>query len=212
MLSSQWVRIYLSVSLSLCVGVAKARDYLDTEITNFMKTMDVIPDILDEGPQDFLNITYHGNVQVDGGNELKPMQVRDEPAVTWPASADSYYTLLMVDPDMPNAIRPFQREFLHWMVLNIPSNLLSLGDVRVGYLGATPMNGSGSHRYVFLLYKQVEYTKFKFKKLAKHNIPGRLEFHTKQFAKKYNLRNPVAGNLFISSWSSDVPQLIKAIS
>lgn len=139
------------------------------------------------------------------------MQVRDQPAVTWPASSDGYYTLIMIDPDMPNTIHPVDREFLHWMVVNIPGNLVSLGDVRVGYVGATPMQGSGSHRYVTLLYKQKEYTKFDFKRLPKHVLNGRNRFRTSAFARKYKFSYPVAGNFFTASWNTDVPELIKTI-
>lgn len=157
-------------------------------------------------------ITYHGYVKVDCGKKLEPMQVRDQPEVMWPASPEGYYTLIMIDPDMPSPIHPDDREFLHWMVLNIPGNLLTLGDFRVGYVGATPLQGSGSHRYVTLLYKQKEYTKFDFEWLPKHVRDGRKGFRTSAFARKYKFGYPVAGNFFTSSWNPDVSELIKTIT
>lgn len=140
------------------------------------------------------------------------MEVRDEPALRWPAAIDNYYTLLMVDPDAPNVVTPTHREFLHWMVLNIPGDHVGMGDVRVGYMGPTPLKGTGSHRFIFLLYKQEDYTKFDFPKVPKHTVEGRRGFKVKTFAKKYKFGCPVAGNFFTSTWSADVPALIKAIS
>ncbi|KAH8276963.1 hypothetical protein KR026_002961 [Drosophila bipectinata] len=207
----QLLLICLRIGLSLSRSIAETERSSDTEVGKFMRSMDVIPDVIEVGPQDFLNITYHGYVKVDRGKELEPIQVRDEPEVTWPASPDGYYTLIMIDPDMPNAIHPVDREFLHWMVVNIPGNLVSLGDVRVGYVGPTPLQGSGSHRYVTLLYKQKEYTKFDFKRLPKHVLDGRTGFRATAFAKKYKFGYPVAGNFFTASWSTDVPQLIKTL-
>ncbi|KAH8382598.1 hypothetical protein KR009_004239 [Drosophila setifemur] len=209
MWSNQWILISLRIGLSLCVRKERQSD---TEMGKIMRNFEVIPDVINVSPQEFLNVTYPGNVIVDRGKELLPLQVRDEPAVYWPASPESYYTLLMVDPDLPNALRPVHREFVHWMVLNIPGNQLSMGDIRVGYLGAMPLQESGAHRFVFLLFKQRDYTKFVFKKLAKQSAVGRRGFRTKVFATKYNFGYPVAGNLFTASWSSNVPELIKTIT
>ena len=41
----------------------------------------------------------------------------------------------------------------HWLVLNIPGNKVSEGEVRKGYVGSGPPKDSGLHRYVFALYK-----------------------------------------------------------
>ncbi|XP_030371721.1 protein D2 [Scaptodrosophila lebanonensis] len=193
----------------LCiVGIAGA----ETEVTKIMRNLDVIPDLIDEGPQEFLNVTYSGNIEADKGIELQPIQVRDQPMVSWPAAQDSYYTLLMVDPDVPSRYSPTLKEYLHWLVVNIPDNQLNLGDVRAGYMGSMPPEGSGLHRYVFLLYKQPEYMKFKIPTMAKHNTLDRPKFNTKQFAELYMLGAPVAGNFYTAAWSKDVPNLYDAIS
>ncbi|KAH8347109.1 protein D2 [Drosophila kikkawai] len=212
MLTSFWILIVFRLSLSMSLRWPRDDRLSDTEVSKFMRSMDVIPDVIEIGPQEFLNVTYHGYINVDSGKLLQPMDVRDEPTVQWPAAIEHYYTLLMVNPDAPSVVTPTNREFLHWMVLNIPGNHLGMGDVRVGYMGATPMPGSGTHRFVFLLYKQKDYTKFDFPKLPKHSTNGRSGFKVQGFVKKYKLGCPVAGNFFTSTWNEDVPALIKAIS
>ncbi|XP_017130855.1 protein D3 [Drosophila elegans] len=213
MLTILWIVLFWRFGSSLSLRVIRGNDHQsDTEVSKIMRTLDVIPDLIEIGPQEFLNVTYHGHVAAHGGKLLEPMQVRDEPSLKWPTAPENYYALLMVDPDAPNVITPTHREFLHWMVLNIPGNRLALGDVRVGYMGATPLAGSGTHRFVFLLYRQRDYTKFNFPKLPKHTIKGRSGFNTKDFARKYKLGYPVAGNFFTASWSVNVPALIKSIS
>ncbi|KAH8288303.1 hypothetical protein KR054_000669 [Drosophila jambulina] len=199
-------------SLSMSLRWARHNHLSDTEVGKLMRTMDVIPDVIDVGPQEFLNVTYHDYINVDGGKQLQPMEVRDEPRVRWPATIEHYYTLLMVNPDAPSVMTAKHLEFLHWMVLNIPGNNLSMGDVRVGYMGAAPPPSTGTHRFIFLLYKQKDYTKFDFPKVPKHSAKGRTGFKVKHFVKKYKLGCPVAGNFFTSTWSEDVPALIKAIS
>jgi phosphatidylethanolamine-binding protein (PEBP) family uncharacterized protein len=51
--------------------------------------------------------------------------------VHWLAQKDAYYTLLMVDPDAPCRKQPDNREWLHWMVVNIPNLNISEGEVKV---------------------------------------------------------------------------------
>ncbi|BFF92992.1 protein D1 [Drosophila madeirensis] len=206
MLVHHW--IMLCLSWTLC----GANFDSETEVGKFLRHLEVIPDIIETGPQEFLNVTYLGSIEADRAVELQPMQVRDEPYVAWSAPMTNYYTLLMIDPDAPSAQQPSAREFLHWMVLNIPGNQLIMGDVRVGYVGAIPASGSGMHRYVFLLYRQRDYCKFHFPKLPKHILTGRSNFKSMEFARRYKLGYPVAGNVFTAGWSTDVPALYDSIS
>ncbi|XP_064550188.1 protein D3 [Drosophila montana] len=210
---SRLLCLYLSLSLCLCPGqcLSVSGSPQETIVSKFLRHLDVIPDLIDVGPQDFLNVTYAGNIRADRGVELQPLQVRDEPTVHWIAGKDDYYTLLMTDPDVPEKMYPQLKEYLHWLVVNIPGDHKSLGDVRVGYVGATPAKGSGLHRYVFLLYKQPDYLKFDFDHVPKHSDRSRIKFSTREFVQKYNLGFPLAGNFFTSEWSKEVPDLHKAL-
>ncbi|XP_060645215.1 protein D2 [Drosophila nasuta] len=203
-----WIKCISLLAVCLCVA-AHLDHQAETEISRFLRHLDIIPDVLETGPQDFLNVTYNGNIPADRGIELQPMQVREVPSVKWTANKDTYYTLLMVDPDVPSRKVPKFKEYLHWLVVNIPGNQLELGDERVAYVGAMPLQDTGLHRYVLLLYKQPELTKFDVAKLPQQNDEGRIKFSTKEFTERYKLGNPLAGNFFTSVWSTDVPALHK---
>lgn len=55
-----------------------------------------------------------------------------EPMVNFPNEPYlSYYTLLMVDPDAPSRKNHTMREFIHWMVVNIPGDNVTAGEVKM---------------------------------------------------------------------------------
>lgn len=67
-----------------------------------------------------------------------------------------YYTLLLTDPDTPSALKPSQRESVHWVVINIPDGDVSAEEATevLSYQGPAPMYASGSHRLVMTLFEQ----------------------------------------------------------
>lgn len=103
-------------------------------------------------------VTYPNATAVDLANELTPTQVRYEPTtVAWTVAGNTsstYYTLLMVDPDVPSRSNRSMAEIKHWLVGNILGNQITTGEVIAPYLGAAPEQGTFHHRYVFLLYQQ----------------------------------------------------------
>lgn len=88
------------------------------------------------------------------GNEVTPTQVKDMPKLTWTADSNSLYTLIFVDPDAPTREDPKLGEFRHWFVVNIPGDNIESGDSIVDFIGSGPPEGSGIHRYIFLVFKQ----------------------------------------------------------
>jgi len=56
--------------------------------------------------------------------------MKNQPSVKWEADPNSFYTLLMTDPDAPSRAKPEFREWHHWLVVNIPGNNISEGEVR----------------------------------------------------------------------------------
>jgi phosphatidylethanolamine-binding protein (PEBP) family uncharacterized protein len=70
------------------------------------------------------------------------------------ADDEVYYTLVLVDPDAPSRLHPTMRDFVHWVVLNIPGADVTSGAAVVPYVGPRPPYGSGLHRCVFSLYIQ----------------------------------------------------------
>ncbi|KAK7854455.1 protein flowering locus t [Quercus suber] len=82
---------------------------------------------------------------------------------------------VMVDPDAPSPSDPNLREYLHWLVTDIPAT--------------TGASFVGIHRFAFVLFRQ----------LGRQTVyaPGwRQNFNTKDFAELYNLGLPVAAVYF----------------
>lgn len=169
--------------------------------------LDIVPDVLDHLPSSPpLNLTYV-NTAVTPGEELTPTQVKDGPLLTYHAEQDSWYLACMTDPDAPSRTEPKFREFLHWLVGNIPGSDVTAGDVLAEYVGAGPPQGTGLHRYVVLLYKQPGKISFTEPRLTNRSTEGRRMFSVKKFALKYNLGDPVAVNVFQAKWDEYVPKL-----
>ena len=138
----------------------------------------------------------------DKGVELTPTQVKDAPKVEWKADGESYYTLIMTDPDAPSRKDPKMREWHHWLVGNIPEF----------DLGSGPPKDTGLHRYVILVYKQSGKLKFDEERLPGNSGKGRGKFSTKKFVEKYKLGTPVAGNFFQAQYDDYVPKLYAKLS
>lgn len=152
-------------------------------------------------------VTYPNATAVTYGDPLTPTQVKDTPTVEWPAAdADSFYTLIMTDPDAPSRHAPELREWQHWTVVNIPGANLTAGDTLTEYVGAGPPKGTGLHRYVFLLFKQQHQHAFG-EPLLKRTDANRTHFNTRAFAEKHQLGAAVAGNLFQAEYDDYVPTL-----
>ncbi|XP_061395643.1 protein D3-like [Musca vetustissima] len=172
-----------------------------------MDASGIIPDIIDEKPGAAAKVVYHGGVNVEFGKELTPTQVKDQPEVSWEAEDGALYTLLMVDPDAPSRQEPSYREALHWLVINIPGNKVSNGQVVADYIGSGPPEGTGLHRYVFLIFKQEQRISAE-KHIPKSSLEGRLNVKTRDYISKYNLGNPVAGNYYEAQYDEYVPTLM----
>lgn len=136
------------------------------------------------------------------GNQLNPADVQSRPSVVWwPAKADTYYTLSMVDPDAPDRKTHIYREINHWLVVNIPLQYIDKGIVIASYTGSMPPAGSGNHRYVFLVYQQPNRLDVK-EPIITNNSLMRRNFNIRQFSEKYNLGDPVAVNFFLAKYSN----------
>ncbi|XP_046386495.1 protein D3-like [Ischnura elegans] len=176
-----------------------------------MEQHGVVPDVIDTVPQGVLQVSYGSN-NVNLGNELTPTQVKDIPTVTWDAEGDAFYTLCMTDPDAPSRQDPKFREWHHWLVGNIPGSDIAAGENLSEYVGSGPPKGTGLHRYVFLLYKQPKKLTFDEPRLTNRSGDHRGKFSIRNFAKKYNLGNPIAGNFYQAQWDDYVPKLYEQLS
>ncbi|XP_059437735.1 protein HEADING DATE 3A isoform X2 [Corylus avellana] len=83
----------------------------------------VIGDVLEPFTRSIsLRVTYNNNREVNNGCELKPSQLVNQPRVDIGGEdLRTFYTLVMVDPDAPSPSDPNLREYLHWLVTDIPA-------------------------------------------------------------------------------------------
>ncbi|KAG4915624.1 hypothetical protein GLYMA_19G108200v4 [Glycine max] len=95
------------------------------------------------------------NRAISNGLELRPSQVVNRPRVTVGGEdLRTFYTLVMVDADAPSPSNPVLREYLHWMVTDIPATTnASFGREVVFYESPNP--SAGIHRLVFILFQQL---------------------------------------------------------
>ncbi|CAM8938670.1 hypothetical protein QQ045_013119 [Rhodiola kirilowii] len=149
----------------------------------------VVGDVLEPFTKSIsLRVIYNAR-EVGNGCELKPSMVVNQPRVD--VGGDdfrNFYTLVMVDPDAPSPSDPNLREYLHWLVTDIPATTgATFGQEIVCY--ESPRPTAGIHRFVFVLFKQ----------LGRQTVyaPGwRQNFNTRDFAELYNLALPVAAVFF----------------
>ncbi|KAG9447122.1 hypothetical protein H6P81_013250 [Aristolochia fimbriata] len=148
----------------------------------------VISDVLDPFHRSVdLRVTYNSR-HVTNGCEFKPSGVVNPPRIAIGGSDSTFYTLVMVDPDAPNPSDPTLREYLHWLVTDIPAEG-SAADGQEMICYESPRPFSGIHRFVFVLFQQ----------LGPQTVyaPGwRQNFCTRDFAELYNLGLPVAAVYF----------------
>lgn len=147
-------------------------------------------------------------MSVRGGNELTPTSVQYQPQVEWNALPNTYYTLVMTDPDCPSRKDRSLGEAHHWIVGNILGNDISSGDTIVDFIGSGPLEFSGLHRYSFFVYVQPNgRIEFNETPVSITNLRDRLSSITQAFADKYSLGNPTFGNMYVAQYDAYVPTL-----
>ncbi|KAH9388565.1 Phosphatidylethanolamine-binding protein 1 [Tyrophagus putrescentiae] len=182
-------------------------------IRRTMEAHQVVKDVIDNPPLHVAEVKYGSGVEMKLGNELTPTQVQNVPtSISWPAESGDLFTVVITDPDAPSRQQPKYREWHHWLVVNIPGNDISKGDTLSEYIGAGPPKGTGLHRYVFLAYKQNGKINPDEKRLTNRSGEGRANFKIRDFAKKYGLGEPVAGNFYQAEFDDFVPKLYEQLS
>lgn len=169
---------------------------------------EIIPDIMDLPPKTKLEVIYTiPGKYVNYGNELTPTEVIQRPFVSFNASEGEYYTLIMVDPDVPGKSNPYLRSFRHWFVGNIPGSNVDLGQTVSEYVGLGTPEGTGFHRYIFLLYEQPGIIEFDEPHSDITDAKFRGQFSIRDFERKYGFGQPIAGNFFLAQFDESAPLL-----
>jgi len=181
-------------------------------IAEKFKEFEVVPDILNVAPTKLLEVTYPSGVTVNLGNELTPTEVKDKPTLKWDHDDNSFYTLIMSDPDAPSRANPTIREVRHWYVVNIPGGKVDAGEALFDFIGSGPPKDTGLHRYVFTVYKQSGQLEFDEPRVSNRSRAQRWNSSTLTFVEKYNLGDPIAGNFYQAQYDDYVPILHAQLS
>jgi hypothetical protein len=161
----------------------------------------IIPDLIDDSfafPEDssIKIVVDFFDLHVEYGNELRPAKTVEAPRVRLEGTKkDMYYTLIMADPDAPSRANPEKRNWRHYILANIPgdSGKGEDGEVIESWQGPGPPEGTGLHRYIFLLYEHEDEEGF----VQPASLRG--GWKVTKFLKNYDLpKHPVAVNWFVS--------------
>ncbi|KAJ0964832.1 hypothetical protein J5N97_025970 [Dioscorea zingiberensis] len=151
----------------------------------------VIGDVLDLFVPSVRMSVHYGGKYVCNGCNIKPSLAIHPPTVQITGRSSDLFTLVMVDADAPNPSEPVLREWIHWIVVDIPGATSPLCGREVApYMAPRPP--LGIHRYVFSLFQQ------------KQQFPivdaptSRSNFNTRDFADTFDLGLPVAAVYFNS--------------
>lgn len=150
----------------------------------------VIGDVLEPFTKSVsLKMTYSNNREVTSGCELKPSHVVNRPRVEIGGDdLRTFYTLVMVDADTPSPSDPNRKEYLHWLVTDIPATTAaSFGQEIVSY--ESPQPTMGIHRFVSVLFRQLG-------RQTVYAPEWRQNFNTRDFSENFNLGLPVAAVYF----------------
>lgn len=163
----------------------------------------VIPTVIDMKPTIALQVKYKSGVEALYGNELTPTQVKDMPKFEFRSEADKLYTIAFIGPDVPTLNAGM---VLGMMIHNIPGNDVAKGNINTEYVGSAPPEGSGFHRYVFILYEQpgkVKGGKF----ISRTTGMARVKFSLKKYAADHKLGKPVGINFYKAQYDDYVPKI-----
>jgi len=183
----------------------------------------VVSELLDEAPEHLLKIVYDVDnvLERNTGKENTPTQVKFQPlSITWPGmSDDHFYTIIMIDPDMPSRTTPVDQktQVLHWLMVNIPGSGVG-GRQLAPYIGSGPPPSTGIHRYNFLVFDEGRVAKDYSKIIPMDlvDIGRRVYWNLAEPGKTWTFRGfqdwaklgePIAGNFYVAQWDPWVDQL-----
>lgn len=162
------------------------------------------------------------DVEIKEGNIIPASKALYPPTVHYNCTrsgSDTYFTLMLVDPDVPSRIKHNMREFVHWVVMNIPSDRVSDGVEVLPYCGVAAPYGSGLHRYVFLLFQQSSLLSEDHLRASAEHFKARKGLRTSSYLQ--TLRDnmgktliagvPVGIEAFLSEWDTSVDNTHAAI-
>lgn len=190
------VKLLLVAFLAIAIGEAFCG-----EVDDKFRSAKIVPDLIARAPDALLEVEFDCGFTTLG-NKFTPLQVRNRPKVSWKeAKEDEFYTLIFTEIAEKG-------ERCHWLVGNIPGNLIDKGDILTSFFPSAPYKDKGEHRYVFLLFRQPGKADYRGQvKISTFQMDGRDDFSTKVFADAFKLGVPIAGNFYLAAWDESCEEV-----
>ncbi|KAF8060919.1 phosphatidylethanolamine-binding protein [Lyophyllum atratum] len=184
-----------------------------------------------------LKVTNKRHITVEPGTFLLPEQTMEPPSLYANVfhTDTRLYTLLLVDPDVPDEEHESFRTFLHWLQPNVPLSAtqqarISGLDDHTPYIPPHPQRGTPYHRYVLLLLPQppigaATYT-LNTEARAQPGVPTsvhleippvedaeRMDFNVRAFMDRWGLDGTQGGgaHMWREIWNEKVPGIYKNV-
>lgn len=170
-----------------------------------MKASKIVPDVIPRAPKQQCRVFFETGASAELGNNVLSQEAKTPPLLIWTSNPNKFYTICMIDPDVE------AKEWQHWLVGNIPGSNVCRGEVISEYIPPVPQMETGPHRYIILVYLQKKQLEFEEPKLSCGSGEGRQEFSIVEFAKKYGLGNPIAGNFYQTEYDEYVSSLSRSL-
>ncbi|KZV70569.1 PEBP-like protein [Peniophora sp. CONT] len=188
--------------------------------------MNVIPDVLPDFHPSFdmrltapdMNAATHRAGRwknVEPGSFVPVISTRKQPRLytTVFHTEPQQYTLMMVDPDVPDEDNASFTTFLHWLQPNLTlpaAQPLNLPTAHTVYVPPHPAKGTPYHRYVVLLLPQTR--EIKVSGDAFRSYDARLNFDVRSFVEEHELRTDGgAAHMFRAVWDEESSNIWKQV-
>ncbi|KAG0361422.1 hypothetical protein BGZ54_009101 [Gamsiella multidivaricata] len=189
---------------------------IQQRISQMFVTPDLLPSFtpslnvqLDFGPGSSPSAST--NNYFETGSYLLPGKTIKEPKVNVTSfhSEQKYYTVALIDPDMPDVENETFKQQLHWLMTNVPLSATQMevsagnADVILPYLPPHPPKGTRYHRYTLLLAEQPNGGQDKVQ-IAQSDISR--ETTLRELCSQYGL-NVKGLTFFRQVWDKDVSRI-----
>lgn len=168
----------------------------------------VMPDFVPRfTPSINLKVKYGEIKSVYRGNFLPSMETRPKPSIDYEAKEGSFYTVMMVDPDIPLKDTD-QDAFNHYTVVNVPGNKVEQGQVLADWIPPAPPKDTGVHRYIWIVLEQPQRLDVADQPTRSSTDFNRV-FQFQEFIHRYQLK-PKGLSFHRTQFDNDVAQLYES--
>lgn len=154
-----------------------------------------------------LLVTYGEAITVYRGNFLNSLQAREKPSIKYEAKEGVFYTLMMVDPDIPLKDTD-QDAWNHYTIVNVPGNNVEQGQVLADWIPPAPPKNTGVHRYIWVVFEQPQLLKVADQPTLSSTDFNRV-INFADFVSRYQLK-PKGLSFHQTQFDKDVAQLYES--